>query len=133
MEDPYPSGERILAEIGARVASAAHVNAAFGEPSQVGDATIVPVAAVLSMFVAGGGGGAGKQGDGEAGKSANTGAGGGGGGMAAVRVRPLAVVRVTPSGATVQPIIDWTRVLIALIAALATFLGLRGLRQLFRR
>lgn len=124
MDEAYPSGERILSEIGARVAAAAHVNSIFGEPRQVGDITLVPVASMTSLFAGGGGGGAGKQG--------NSGAGGGGGGLAGLGVRPVAVVQVTASGAAVQPIIDWTRVFLALIAAMGAFLGLRGLRRLIR-
>mgnify|MGYP005857697635 FL=1 len=92
---------------------ASNVNAAFGEPRQVGDRTIIPVARVG----AGGGFGLGAgQGEVVGGRAAGgTGAGGGGGSMA----NPVAVVVVTTEDERVQPVVDATQIALAAMAAFA--------------
>ncbi|MGQ9675486.1 MAG: spore germination protein GerW family protein [Chloroflexota bacterium] len=92
---------------------ASNVNAAFGEPRQVGDRTIIPVARVG----AGGGFGLGAgQGEVVGGRAAGgTGAGGGGGSMA----NPVAVVVVTTEDVRVQPVVDATQIALAAMAAFA--------------
>lgn len=92
---------------------ASNVNAAFGEPRQIGDRTIIPVARVG----AGGGFGMGAgQGEVVGGRApGGTGAGGGGGSMA----NPVAVVVVTPEDVRVQPVVDATQIALAAMAAFA--------------
>lgn len=83
-------------------------------------------AAFVSLFAwerAGGFGIGGGEG-GEPGGSTGFGAGGGGGG--ASQGRPVAVVRVSPDGVEVKPVIDFTKVgITALLSAIGLWRALR--------
>lgn len=92
---------------------ASNVNAAFGEPRQVGDRTIIPVARVGAAGGFGLGAGQGEVVGGRA--PGGIGAGGGGGSMA----NPVAVVVVTPEDVRVQPVVDATQIALAAMAAFA--------------
>ncbi len=93
---------------------AASVDAVYGLPVEHGDTLIIPAAEVLAVLGFGAGGG----GDAEQGR----GAGAGGGGR--VFSRPAAVVISTPDGVRVEPVYDWTKILMACVAALAFILGM---------
>lgn len=84
-----------------------NVNAVFGEPTQEGDVTIIPVAEIGVGFGYGYGFGRGPSGEGE---------GEGGGGGAGGRARPVGYVRITPDGVTFEPIMDQSRIALAGIA-----------------
>lgn len=117
MGDEQNSGVELAREVSKMMdglMQASNVNAAFGEPRQVGDRTVIPVARVG----AGGGFGLGiGQGEvgGEGRAPGGTGAGGGGGSMA----NPVAVVVVTPEDVRVQPVVDATQIALAAMAAFA--------------
>ncbi len=99
--------EKILAEIEASPRSA-NVRTVFGEPIQVGDRTIIPVARVGGSFGLGFGRGTRPTAPGAEGAGAESGQGGGGGAM--VSARPIAVVEISPDKVRVRPILDVTRI-----------------------
>ncbi len=88
----------------------ADVRLAFGESRQVGEKTIIPVASVV--WGGGSGFGFGPQAK-ESGASDQNAGGSGGGQGSGFRVRPLAVVEVTPAETKVRPVVDSTRIALA--------------------
>ena len=98
-----------------RFLSAANVEAVYGPPIREGEYIVVPAAEVLSIAGFGLGGGTGAQGTGE---NENTGSGGGGGGGGRVLSRPVAAVVISPAGVRVEPIIDVTKVILAVFTTL---------------
>lgn len=94
---------------------------AFSEPVEAGDFVLITASeSVVSMGAGYGGGGGydpreGADGTGEA--AYGSGGGGGGGGLA--MSRPVAAITVGPGGATVEPIIDQTKLGIAFLTTLA--------------
>jgi uncharacterized spore protein YtfJ len=98
--------------------ASASVQAVFGPPETRGEVTVIPVAAV--RYGVGFGMGANTpEGTEEAGAQ-----GLGGGGGAGTRVRPVAVIEITPTEIKVHPIIDYSRLIMAGVCALVwlTFL-----------
>ena len=83
----------------------ASVEAVYGEPIQSGDTLIIPTAEVVS-FMGFGLGDSGKQ---------NAGAGGGGGGQ--THSRPVAVIIAGPEGIRVEPVVDVTKIALAMFTA----------------
>ncbi len=85
-----------------------NVSAAFGEPTQQGDVTLIPVATVGYGFGSGQGWGRGPKGagaeEGAADAEAKTGEGGGGGGGGLAR--PMGYIRIDQSGAAWEPLVD---------------------------
>lgn len=87
----------------------ASVGAVFGEPVEVGERTIIPVADIKYGF--GLGYGEGPPTNEEAEEPAASGRGGGaGGGIAA---RPVAVLEISDAGVTVKPVMDEGRIALA--------------------
>jgi uncharacterized spore protein YtfJ len=117
-------GGTILPDILDRIKESANVRLVYGEPSTVGDKTIVPVAAVAYAFGGGGGGGQGPMEN-----DTPVGLGGGGGGGGAVRVQPIGLLEVTPSGTKLHPVLDWTQIITSLIGLLGIWLRIRGRRK----
>jgi uncharacterized spore protein YtfJ len=126
MQDMERSGEGIISTVLDRIRNSARVELVYGEGREIGDKTIIPVAAVAYGFGAGAGSSATPaSGDGQ---SEQTGGGGGGGG--GVRVQPVGVLEVTADDTRLVPIIDWTRVITTAI----TFFGIWMIfRTIFRR
>ena len=96
----------------------ASVNAAYGQPIQKDDTLIIPTAEV----VAGMGFGLGDGGSQQAG-----GAGGGGGGQ--TLSRPVAVIIAGPDGVRVEPVVDATKIALAMFTA-AGFMAATLMRML---
>ena len=100
-----------------RFLAGANVKNVYGRPVQQGDTTIIPAAEVI---VAGGFGAGIRVGDmprsreGEEKQKGGVSAGGGGGYTDA---RPVAVVIASPEGVRVEPIIDLTKIGLAVITA----------------
>jgi uncharacterized spore protein YtfJ len=113
MQEPAVSGEHIVGELLDRIKGSAKVEVVFGEPKEIGDKTIIPVAAVAYGFGAGAGGGMGE------------GPGGGGGG---VRIQPVGVLEVTPEDTRLVPVFDWTRIITTGIIAFGIWMVIRALR-----
>jgi uncharacterized spore protein YtfJ len=110
----YMTSETIASRIGDALTGLfgeASPRALFSEPVARGDDLIVT--AVAWERAGGFGFGAG-QGQGQ-GEESGSGEGGGGGGFS--QGRPVAVIRVTPTGVEVAPVIDFTKIGITLLLA----------------
>jgi uncharacterized spore protein YtfJ len=83
----------------------ASVEAVYGKPIQKGDTLIIPTAEVVS-FMGFGMGDSGKQ---------NVGGGGGGGGQ--THSRPVAIIIAGPEGIRVEPVVDVTKIALAMFTA----------------
>ena len=107
--------DNMIKDIADHLTEASSVDAVFGEPKQIGEKTLIPIATVAIGFAAGGG--EGKNADsGE--EPAQEGSGGGGGGVG--RAKPLAVLEVTETETRLIPIIDTTRVILASLTLAGT-------------
>ena len=95
----------------------ASVDAVYGQPVKNGDTLIIPAAEVL----AGAGFGFGSGSGGEEGSNGQ-GIGGGGGGRSFAR--PVAVIIASPEGVRVEPVMDGTKISLAVLTAGAMMLGL---------
>ena len=115
---PELPGFGVAASMRERIVATAQVGLAYGEPRRVGGRTLVPLGAVGYGFGFGAGGGSAER---TATKPAGTGGGGGGGG--GVSVRPVAYLEVTPEGIRLRPVLDWTRIVTALIAVAGVVLA----------
>ncbi len=123
MQEPALAGQRIVNELVERIKGSAKVEVVYGEPREIGDKTIIPVAVVAYGFGAGaGGGGAGPGGDGA------IGSGGGGGGGGGVRVHPVGVLEVTADETRLVPILDWTRIITTGLTFFGLWMIVRALR-----
>lgn len=123
MQEPALAGQRIVSELVERIKSSAKVEVVYGEPREIGEKTIIPVAVVAYGFGAGaGGGGAGPSGDGA------IGSGGGGGGGGGVRVHPIGVLEVTADETRLVPILDWTRIITTGLTFFGLWMIVRALR-----
>jgi hypothetical protein len=112
--------ERLVGQIGRR----ASVEAAFGQPIEQGELTVVPVARVRWGFGGGSGGGI------DAGGSGGSGSGGGRG----VAVDAIGYLEIRPAGAIFQPISPpYPSPLFVLAAGLAAAIVVRSLARLVRR
>lgn len=96
-----------------RVAGRITADDVFGPVVDVGECKVLTAAAVERAGGFGFGGGGGGEG----------GAGGGGGGTAFGR--PVAVIEVGPAGVKVTPVLDFTRIGIAAVAALISLWSVR--------
>ena len=82
----------------------------YGKPEQIGDKTVIPVAAV--SWSGGGGFGKGEEPKGrDSSGGQRSGQGGGGGGK--VHMRPVALVEISADQTRVVPIVDRTRIILA--------------------
>ena len=122
------SAEGLMSRVLEGIRGTAKVEVVYGESRTVGSKTIIPVAAVTYGFGVGAGGGSQPSRNGE---TSQTGSGGGGGG--GVSVHPVALLEVTEDGTRVIPVIDWSGIIKATIAALLPLLAGRLLRRVFRR
>lgn len=95
--------------------SAGNVEAVYAPPIREGENIVIPAAEVLSIAGFGLGAGSGSQGSGE---NENTGGGGGGGGGGRVLSRPVAAIVISPTGVRVEPIVDVTKVVLAVFTTL---------------
>jgi uncharacterized spore protein YtfJ len=100
---------------------AARVEAVYGEPIRNGDTWVIPTAEVVSIAGFGMGSGGGQADEAIA--------GGGGGGGGSVFSRPVAVIVVSPEGVQVKPVIDMTKIGLAMLTT-AGFMALTAYRIL---
>ncbi|MGC9397653.1 MAG: GerW family sporulation protein [Anaerolineae bacterium] len=122
--------QKVLEDI-TELLHSADVNKVFGEPRELGEQTLIPVAEVSYGFGAGYGSAKDKQAqptehsDDTEEEDVDTAKGGGGGGGA--RVRPLAYIEVGPKGTRVTPIEDEQKTALAGILLVAWIFGWIGL------
>ncbi len=109
--------------------SAADVGAVYGRPIRHGETIIIPTAEVLSGMGFGLGYGSGTTVGEEGEEPASGGVAGGGGGGGRVLSRPVAVVIASPEGVRVEPVVDVTKIFLALLTAGGFMFGM-GLRML---
>ena len=95
--------------------SAANIEAVYGPPIHEGENIVIPTAEILSIAGFGLGSGSGPQGIGE---NENPGGGGGGGGGGRVLSRPVAAIVISPTGVRVEPIVDVTKIVLAVLTSL---------------
>jgi uncharacterized spore protein YtfJ len=95
--------------------SAANVAAVYGPPISQGENIVIPAAEVLSVAGFGLGSGRGSQGSAD---PEHTGSGGGGGGGGRVLARPVAAVVISPQGVRIEPIVDVTKIVLAVFTTL---------------
>ncbi|MDO8616638.1 MAG: spore germination protein GerW family protein [Dehalococcoidia bacterium] len=128
MQDIAHPGEGLLGQVMDRIKQSARVELVYGESREIGEKTIIPIAAVAYMFGAGSGSGVGPHSGNGASEETAVGAGGGGGG--AVRVQPVGVLEVSGDDTRLVPVIDWTRII---TTGLTVFGAWMILRTIFRR
>ncbi len=124
MQEPALAGERIVNELVERIRGSAKVEVVFGEPREIGEKTIVPVAAVAYGFGAGAGAGTG----GRPGDDGATGSGSGSGGGGGVRVQPICVLEVSADETRLVPVLDWTRIITTGLTFFGIWMIVRALR-----
>jgi len=95
----------------------------FGEPIERNGRTVITAASIERIGGFGLGGGSGEGEDSEGG-DVGSGAGAGGGGGGTLRARPVAVIEVSDEGVRVEPVIDFTNVLVTALLALAAMFSL---------
>ncbi len=100
-----------------RLFASANVKNVYGRPVQQGDTTIIPVAEVTVAGGFGVGVGFGDDPDPGERKQMREAGGSGGGGGGTKLARPVAVVVVSPEGVRVEPVIDLTKIGLAVITA----------------
>jgi uncharacterized spore protein YtfJ len=100
--------ERVLTEL----TEGARSTAVFGEPVQHNDTLVIPCAEVTLGLGMGAGTGSGKEDDEE-------GSGGGSGGGGGAYSRPVAAIVVKPDHVRVEPVVDATKVVLAVLTTLA--------------
>lgn len=105
--------------------TAANVEAVYGPPVSQGENVVIPAAEVLSVAGFGLGAGGGSQSSTEVQNTGGSGGGGGGGGR--VLARPVAAIVMSPTGVRVEPIVDVTKI------ALAVFTTLGFMAAMFTR
>lgn len=92
----------------------------FSDPIEVGDSVVITAAAWDRAGGFGWGGGGGGEG-----AQAGTGMGGGGGGSS--EGRPVAVIRLSPDGVAVEPVVDLTKIAVTgLLAAVGLWRARRS-------
>ena len=105
-----------------KLMSVAEVDKVFSQPVVSGEYTVITAAEVGSGMGLGFGVGAGtdeEKAEGEEPK-VDSGSGGGGGGGGGSFSRPVAVITISPQGVEVKPVIDITKIGLALFTALGS-------------
>lgn len=109
--------EQVIEMVG-RLHDVAKPEAAFSSPVTQGEYTVITAAEVSISLGAGFGGGGGNAQE-EEDKEASQGFGGGGGGGGVATSRPVAAIEIGPRGVVVEPIVDVTKIALALFSAVA--------------
>ena len=115
LPDPSPALNTLQTTLD-KFLTAANVEAVYGPPVSQGENIVIPAAEVLSVVGFGLGLGGGSQSSTEAANSGGGGGGGGGGGR--VLARPVAAIIMSPTGVRVEPIVDVTKIVLAVFTTL---------------
>jgi uncharacterized spore protein YtfJ len=101
-----------------RLFAGANVKNVYGRPVQQGDTTIISAAEVIVAGGFGVGYGTGvRPEESKAEGGLESGGGGGGGGGGTSQARPVAVINASPEGVRVEPVVDLTKIGLAVITA----------------
>ncbi|MBD3241368.1 MAG: hypothetical protein GF331_12330 [Chitinivibrionales bacterium] len=99
---------------------------AYGQPVTAGEYTVIPATEVMASMGVGYGGGSGPCAKGAAERERQeaqaTGEGGGGGGGGMCFSRAVAVIAIGPNGVAVKPVLDATKIALALATAVGSML-----------
>ncbi len=117
-----------------KLLAVARPSAVFSEPVQSGEYTLITASEVTAGVGFGLGGGliARTEKD-EEGDGPQSGFGGGGGGGGGVAGRPVAVITISPEGVEIEPVVDVTKLGIALFTTLGgMFLMFSRMRRISR-
>ncbi|HLF73421.1 MAG TPA: hypothetical protein VI524_03665 [Anaerolineales bacterium] len=115
--DPTPALNTVQATLD-KFLTAATVDAVYSPPVMQGENLVIPAAEVLSVVGFGLGLGGGSQAAGGTENADSAGGGGGGGGGGRVLARPVAAIIMSPTGVRVEPIVDVTKVVLAVFTSL---------------
>ncbi len=131
MMESTPTQERANELLG-KLFDAAKPTAVYSEPVSSGEYTVITASEVTAAFGAGYGGGVGfgsEETEDEDNKPSG-GSGGGGGGGGSTLARPVAAISIGPDGVHVEPIVDPTKIAIAMFTAVgAIFMSLGKMRR----
>jgi uncharacterized spore protein YtfJ len=106
----------------------------FGEPTTSGEYTVITASDIRVGMGFGYGGGSGTGPAEEEGQEAPIGMGSGGAGGGASGGRPVAVISIGPDGVQVEPVVDATRIALALFTTLGSmFLMFRKMAKTGKR
>jgi uncharacterized spore protein YtfJ len=122
------SGQTVQTMMG-RFLSGASVHAAYGQPVKHGRNLIIPTAEVIGAMGFGFGAGGAESSEGE---SRPAGAGGGGGGGGYILTRPVAAIVMGPDHVHQEPLVDVTKIALAVFTA-AGLVGTLLIRMLRER
>jgi uncharacterized spore protein YtfJ len=131
-------GPEDAAALVARLSDAAQPSAVFGEPVTSGDRTVITACEVTMGLGFGYGmgsagvkpsGGEGAEGEGPSAPAVSGGGGGGGNATA----RPVAVIHVGPEGVGVEPVVDVTKISLALFTMMGSIFLMAGRMRRVRR
>jgi uncharacterized spore protein YtfJ len=113
----------------------ASADAAFGDPKEVGERVLIPVACVRTGFGLGFGESTADQVGGEDDTPGDEPEGAGGGAAGGAGARPIAMIEVTPTETIVRPVMDEAKVALAgiLLVAWIAFWVLATVRAVFSR
>ena len=136
---PVESHEQAMALLG-RLTDVAEPASVFGDPITVDGQTVITAAEVNVGLGYGYGMGGGSEQAEEAEQSDDepspppTGFGGGGGGGGSSTSRPVAVIHVNAEGVHVEPVVDVTKVALALLTTLGTIVAISAkIRKAYRK
>lgn len=106
----------------------------FSEPVTHGEHAVITASEVTIAMGAGYGGGGGRgPGAQDEGSTTGEGVGGGGGGGGTAMSRPVAVISIGPSGVHVEPVVDTTKIALALFTAAGAIFMSFGRMRRFRK
>jgi uncharacterized spore protein YtfJ len=110
-----------------RLIAVAEPSAVFGQPVSGGEYTVITASEVaLGLgFGYGGGGGTAPAADAQSGTGQLTvpnGYGGGAGGGGGASARPVAIISIGPDGVQVKPVVDQTKIVLALLTSVGAML-----------
>ena len=129
--EKFPSQQEANALL-ARLYDVVEPDMVYGEPVTQGEYTVITAREVTMALGVGYGGGGGVSPSGQNGETAESmeneeesggqsaGYGGGGGGGGTATGRPVAVIEIGPSGVRVEPIVDPTKIAVAMFTTLGT-------------
>lgn len=127
--ESVPNQERANELLG-RLFDVTRPEAIYGQPITAGNYTVITASELTATFGTGYGGGGGVGPDDEQGQPSGMGGGGGGGGT--TLARPVAAISIGPDGVRVEPIVDPTKIVVAMATAVGAMFMAVGRMRRFR-
>jgi uncharacterized spore protein YtfJ len=115
---------QVIQDIAVKYLASASVEAVYGKPQKVGDTLIIPTAEVVNGLGFGLGSGSGSGGPGGPEGASGSGSGAGGGAGGGLHTRPVAIIIASPEGVRVEPVVDATKIALALFTTLGFMFGM---------